>query len=245
LAAEQGNKDMSSKKPGLFSRMRRAISGTLSDAVDSVSDPGQELALMLDDLAAQLKQAEKDLRQALVDKKVMERKIEELAAKEAEWEERAMQALKLDDEQLARAALDRRSEATQQRKEAEAALAEQTNLVETMKEHIETSKAKLKTLNLRRGSLMAQARAVKKGAGVGSLATDGVSNRMDDIEDKIAHIEAMNEAAAETVEEEAEARAMDEKLAKLEGDTEVDDALAELKAKLKAQGALPEAKEED
>ena len=37
-------------KPGLFSRFKRAISSTLNDAVDAVTDPGQEIALMLDDL---------------------------------------------------------------------------------------------------------------------------------------------------------------------------------------------------
>lgn len=235
---------MSSKKQGLFGRLKRAVSGTLNDAVDAVSDPGQEIALMLDDLAAQIKSSEKDLRQAVVDRKVMERKVGELEEKVAEWEGRAMQALKLGDEALARAALERKGEVERQKQDTEAALAEQNKLVETMKDHIAESKAKLKQLNLRRGSLMAQARAVKKGQGVGSIDSGGATSRMNEIEDKIAEIEAMNEVASEQLDSEAEERAIDAELDKLAGDSEVDDALEQLKSKLKAQGQLPAAEAE-
>ena len=69
---------MSSSKPGLFSRLRKSISATLNGAVDAMSDPGQEVALMLDDLADQIKKSEGDLRQGMVDYKVMERKLEQL-----------------------------------------------------------------------------------------------------------------------------------------------------------------------
>src|SRR5690348_157379 len=99
-----------SDKPGLFGRLRNSISSTLNSAVDAVSDPGQEVALMLDDLATQIQQAEKDLHQAVVDRKVMERKIEELAKNEKEWEKKAETALRLGDENLARQALKRKSE---------------------------------------------------------------------------------------------------------------------------------------
>ena len=89
---------MSSKKPGLFGRLRNAISSTLNDAVDAVSDPGQEIALMLDDLAAQIKEAEGDHKQAVVDRKMMERKLEQLAKDERAWQVRAESALKAGDE---------------------------------------------------------------------------------------------------------------------------------------------------
>lgn len=228
-------------KPGLFSRMRRAISSSVNDAMDSISDPGQELALMLDDLGAEIKQAEVDLKQAVVERKMMERKIAELDKKEQGWVARAEQAVKLGDETLARAALERKVEAGQDRKDLEMALLEQTKLVADMSDHIARSKAKLKSLNLRRGTLMAQARASKAGhstaAGVGMAQT----SRIDAIEDKIASLEAFNDVDAETSGGRAEEARIDAELRKLEGSSELDDELAALKAKL--AGEKPKALE--
>ena len=222
-------------KPGFFSRMRRAISSSVNDAVDSISDPGQELALMLDDLGAEIKQAEADLKQAVVERKMMERKIAEIEKKEQGWTARAEQAVKLGDETLARAALEQKVAIGQQRKEMEIALAEQARLVESMGDHIAASKQKLKSLNLRRGTLMAQARAAKQGQSSAAAVGMAQSSRLDAIESKIASLEAMNEVHAETQSAEMEEARIDAELRKLEGRNELDDELAALKAKVAAQ----------
>lgn len=229
---------MSDNKPGLLSRLKNSISSTLTSAVDAVSDPGQEVALLLDDLATQIQSAEKDLHQAVVDRKMMERKVEGFAKDEAEWGKRAEQALRLDSEDLARQALRRKAEISIQLSETRIALAEQGRLVESMQVHVATSKQKLKMLNLRRGTLMAQARAAKRGVAPGQLGDGGTLSRMEAIENHIASLEALNEAHAELSPEVQDAE-IDAKLAELEGDTRVDDELAALKARMKAQQALP------
>lgn len=219
-------------KPGFFARMRRAISSSVDGAMDSVTDPGQELALMLDDLGEEIKRAESDLKQAVVERKVMERKIEETTNKEQGWGARAEQAIRLGEEQLARAALEQKFAVAQERKELEAALAEQTKLVEDMREHIDASKKKLKALNLRRGTLMAQARAAKHGHQSAAAVGLAQTSRMDAIESKIAALEALNEVNAETAGSAAEELRIDAELRKLEGNNELDMELAALKAKL-------------
>lgn len=229
---------MSDNKPGLLTRLKNSISSTLNSAVESVSDPGQEVALMLDDLAAQIQQAERDLHQAVVDRKVMERKIETLAKDEADWQRRAEQALRLGNEDLARQALKRRGEFAANIAETKAALDEQTVLVESMSRHVSTSKQKLKVLNLRRGSLMAQARAAKRGVAPGQLADGGTFSRMDEIESRIASLEALNEVTAEMSSEVQDA-ALEAQIDALDGDDKVDLELAALKAKMKAQQSLP------
>jgi phage shock protein A len=229
---------MSDKKPGLFSRIKNSISSSLNDAVESMSDPGTEVALMLDDLATQIQEAEKDLRQAVVDRKMMERKVETLAKEESDWEKRAEQALRLGDENLARQALKKKGDLSQQKLDTEQALQEQTALAESMQKNVTTSKQKLKMLNLRRGSLMAQARAAKRGVGPGRISDGGTVSRIDEIESRIASLEALNEVEAEMSEDVKEAE-VDAKLASLAGETELDDALAALKKKLGAQQSLP------
>lgn len=222
---------MSDRKPGIFSRLRTSISSALNDAVDSVSDPGQEVALMLDDLAAQIQSSEGDLKQTIVEKKMLERKLEELKQSEASWQKKAEQALRLGDEHLAREALRKKGDYSMQVKETEAALREQASLVDSMHQHLKESKAKLKSLNLRRGSLMAQARAAKRGVAPGTLSDGGTLTRLDDIENKIAALEALNEVSSELSNEVKEAE-LDAKLESLAGESELDDALAELKAKM-------------
>ena len=230
-------------KPGLFSRLKRAFTSTVDEAVDSMSDPGRELALMLDDLGEEVKNAERDYKAAVVERKMMERKIEETKKKEQGWQARAEQAIKLGDETLARAALERKVEIAQERKELELGLLEQTKLVEDMREHIDVTKKKLKQLNLRRGTLMAQARAAKRGSGSAAQVGMAQSSRLDDIENKIAAIEAMNEVHAETAGAAAEEMRIDAELRKLDASSELDDELAALKAKLSSnQKALEEGK---
>jgi len=85
----------------------------LNDAVEAVSDPGQEVALMLDDLADNIRKSELDLKQSIVDQKMMEKKLDQLAKDEAAWQRRAEQAVALGDDTLARAALQRKGELAQ------------------------------------------------------------------------------------------------------------------------------------
>lgn len=224
------------EKTGLFRRLTKAIQSTLNDAVDAVSDPGQEVALMLDDLAEQVRKSELDLKQSIVDQKMMEKKLEQLTRDETSWQKRAEQAIGLGDDQLARAALQRKVEIAQERQATDEALVQQRKLVEDLRQGIADAKGKLKALNLRRGTLMAQARASKASGGTTTLPNDaGAGARMEAIESKIARLEALNEVSAEGLDERVQEAKIDAQLAEMAGRSEVDDALAALKAKMQAK----------
>jgi phage shock protein A len=240
-AAAREELPVSDNKPGLLGRIKQSISNTLNSAVDAVSDPGQEVALMLDDLATQIQSAEKDLHQAVVDRKMMERKVETMAKEETEWQKRAETALRLGDEDLARQALRKKTEISTMLGETRQAITDQTALAESMSKHVAQSKQKLKLLNLRRGSLMAQARAAKRGVAPGQIGDGGTLSRMDEIEARIASLEALNEVQAEMSADVQEAE-IDAKLASLSAHDAVDDELAALKAKMAAQQSLPPGK---
>ena len=223
-------------KPGLFGRLKQAISSTLNDAVEAVSDPGQEIALMLDDLADNIRKSELDLKQAIVDQKMLERKLEQLRKDEASWTVRAEGAVNLGDDTLARAALQRKVELSAEVQANDEALVQQRKLVEELRLGITTTKNKLKALNLRRGSLMAQARAAKQSGGSSIPGDAGAGDRMNAIEDKIARLEALNEVAAESMDGKVQEAALDARLAQLEDrGGPVDDALEALKAKMRAK----------
>ncbi|MBZ5712351.1 PspA/IM30 family protein [Nannocystis pusilla] len=225
-----------SEKPGLFRRLKKAIQSTLNDAVEAVSDPGQEVALMLDDLAENIRKSELDLKQAIVDQKMMEKKLEQLARDETAWQRRAEQAITIGDETLARAALQRKGEITQEREATDEALVQQRKLVEDLRQGITDAKSKLKALNLRRGTLMAQARAHKQSGGTSTIPGDaGAGARMDAIESKIARLEALNEVSAEDMDGRIQEAQIDAQLNGLSAKNDLDDALAALKAKMQAK----------
>lgn len=229
---------MANSKPGLFGRLRRAISSQLNAVVDDLSDPGQEVGLLIDDLAAQIKVAQGNLRQALVDQKVMEKKLGEIESTEAGWQSKAEQALKIGDESLARAALEQKSAAQQKRLSVMEALNDQRQTVASMKSEIERSTARHKELSLRRGTLMAQARANKQAEEGGGVADSG--SGLADIEAKIDAMEAMQEAHAELSAEKEEAAKVQRQFDEMESKTEIDDELAALKQKLAGQKSLTE-----
>lgn len=231
-----------SEKPGLFRRLKKAIQSTLNDAVEAVSDPGQEVALMLDDLAENIRKSELDLKQSIVDQKMMEKKLEQLTRDETAWQKRAEQAVAIGDDTLARAALQRKTEIAQERTATDEALVQQRKLVEDLRQGITDAKAKLKALNLRRGTLMAQARASKQSGGATNIPGDaGAGARMDAIEHKIARLEALNEVSAEDIDGKVQEAQIDAQLAGLSTKNDLDDALAALKAKMQA-GQLEEGK---
>lgn len=232
-----------SEKTGLFRRLKKAIQSTLNDAVDAVSDPGQEVALMLDDLAENIRKSELDLKQSIVDQKMMEKKNEQLTKDETAWQRRAEQALGLGDDTLARAALQRKVELAQERQATDEALVQQRKLVEDLRQGIADAKSKLKALNLRRGTLMAQARASKQSGGASNIPGDaGAGQRMDAIEDKIARLEAMNEVSAEGIDGRVQDANLEARLSALDARSDVDDALAALKAKMQAKALEAEKK---
>jgi phage shock protein A len=225
-----------SEKPGLFRRLKKAIQSTLNDAVEAVSDPGQEVALMLDDLAENIRKSELDLKQSIVDQKMMEKKLEQLTRDEAAWQRRAEQAITIGDETLARAALQRKGELSQEKAATDEALVQQRKLVEDLRQGIGEAKSKLKALNLRRGTLMSQARASKQSGGTSTIPGDaGAGVRMDAIETKIARLEALNEVSAEDMDGRIQEAQIDAQLNGLGAKNELDDALAALKAKMQAK----------
>lgn len=226
-------------KPGLFGRLKNAISATLNSAVDSVSDPGQEIALMIDDLGAQIKKGEANLKQAVVDQKVLERKVASLTQDEADWQGKAEAALRLGDEALARAALERKTEIGGQRDGARLSLEDQLQVVAEMKLELAGAKEKYKNLNLKRGTLMAQARAAKESErGTTASAGTGTSAQIEAIEDKVAEIEAMNEVSRELSTDAKENAALEARFRALDAGSEVDEEFEALKAKVNAQRAL-------
>src|SRR4051794_5001905 len=103
---------------GIFSRIKGGISSKANGALDRAIDPGKELDMAILELEEGRKKAMAELLSYKTTAKQLDQEMEKYKAKAAEWERRAMTALKAGDEDMARQAL----------KEKKAAEAEATKI---------------------------------------------------------------------------------------------------------------------
>jgi phage shock protein A len=147
---------------GIFGRIKKGVSNKANAALDKAIDPAKELDMAILELEDQRRKALQELISYKATAKQMEQDITKYKDKAAEWEKRAMVAVRAGDDEAAKLALTKKKEAlvevvkiTRDRDEA-ASYAIQLN--KSRKEF----EVKLQTLKLRKGTLamqIAQARS--------------------------------------------------------------------------------------
>jgi phage shock protein A len=239
---------------GLFSRMKDGIKSRANAAIDKAMDPEKEIELAIAELEAQRKKALEELVSYKANAKLMERDAEKHEAKAAEWEKRAMLAIKAGDDDIAREALRQKkaaqAEAEKVRKDRDEAASYAIQLNKSRK----VFESKLQMLKLRKGTLATQIAAARSGGSDAFGGDPAVWERFQRAEERIDAQSVESEVDAMLRGEEADAD-FDRKLsaaaggaaALSAGEAQVtsDDALQRLKDQMakdreaKARGALP------
>jgi phage shock protein A len=228
----------------LLGRIKSALSSKANAAIDSATDPQKEM----DQVIRELEQTQIEARKELLSYKSSEKQIaQDIAAvdeKIAKWEQRAMEAVKLGNDELAKQALveKRRLESDKasmirDRNEA-ASYAIELN---RSRKQVET---RLQILKLKKGTMAQQIAAARAGGQV--FGDDkGVWERMQRAEERIEE-----QAIAAEVDELLGMEETDssEALAALEASARsvgADDALAQLKAKMTSDKKAKQLKAKD
>jgi phage shock protein A len=239
---------------GLFSRMKDGIKSRANAAIDKAMDPEKEIELAIAELEVQRKKALEELVSYKANAKLMERDAEKHEAKAAEWEKRAMLAIKAGDDDIAREALRQKkaaqAEAEKVRKDRDEAASYAIQLNKSRK----VFESKLQMLKLRKGTLATQIAAARSGGSDAFGGDPAVWERFQRAEERIDAQSVESEVDAMLRGEEADAD-FDRKLsaaaggaaALSAGEAQVtsDDALQRLKDQMakdreaKARGALP------
>jgi phage shock protein A len=95
---------------GIFSRLAQLIKSNLNDLISKSEDPEKMLNQVVLDMSNQLTEAKKQVAASIADEKRLAKQFEQEAANSAEWERRAMMALRAGNEELAKEALARKKE---------------------------------------------------------------------------------------------------------------------------------------
>jgi len=224
---------------GIFSRLAQLIKSNLNDLISKSEDPEKMLNQVVLDMNTQLVEAKKQVAASIADEKRLAKQHEQEAANAAEWERRAMMALRAGNEDLAKEALNRKKEHDALAITFKDQWTKQKQAVDSLKralrmlnDKIEEAKRKKNVLIARKKRAEAQ-RAIQET--MSGLRDQSAFETFDRMATKIDQLEAEAEAGAE-LQEEYTGDVLASQFANLEKTAGADEELIALKRKM---GMLP------
>jgi len=220
---------------GIFSRLAQLIKSNLNDLISRSEDPEKMLNQVVLDMNNQLVEAKKQVAASIADEKRLAKQFEQESSNAAEWERRAMMALRAGNEELAKEALNRKKEhdalATtfkDQWQKQKAAVDQLKRALRMLNDKIEEAKRKKNVLVARKKRAEAQ-RAIQET--MSGLKDQSAFETFDRMSSKIDQLEAEAEAGAE-LSEEYSGDVLASQFAHLEKNAGADEELLALKRKM-------------
>jgi len=224
---------------GIFARLATLIKSNLNDLISKSEDPEKMLNQVVVDMGNQLIEAKKQVAVAIADEKRLAKQAEQEAAHAAEWERKAMLAIKSGDDNLAKEALSRKKEHDQlavtlkdQWQKQKQAVDQLKTALRMLNNKIEEAKRKKNVLIARKKRAEAQKAIQETMSGLQNASAFETFERMST---KIDQIEAEAEATSELAEQYSGDQ-LAHKFGQLEVTAAAEDDLAALKRKM---GVLP------
>ncbi|WP_438004057.1 PspA/IM30 family protein [Sorangium sp. So ce321] len=224
---------------GIFARLATLIKSNLNDLISRSEDPEKMLNQVVIDMSNQLIEAKKQVAVSIADEKRLAKQAEQEAAHAAEWERRAMLAIKAGDDALAKEALNRKKEHDQlaatykdQWQKQKQAVDQLKTALRLLNNKIEEAKRKKNVLIARKKRAEAQKAIQETMSGLNNASAFETFDRM---ASKVDQIEAEAEAAGE-IAEQYTGDTLAHKFGQLEATAGADEELLALKRKM---GVLP------
>lgn len=219
----------------MFSRLARLIKSNINALISSSEDPEKMLNQLIIDMTDQLNLAKKQVAGAIADEKRLARQVENEAIKAADWEKKAMLAVKANDDALAKEALSRRKEhdglAAQLREQWQ----KQKAGVEQLKLALRALNGKIEEAKRKKGVLIARKRRAEAQKAIhetmSGLKNASAFETFDEMAGRIEQMEAEAEASAQ-MSEEFTGDVLAHKFRELETTAGADDDLLSLKRKM-------------
>lgn len=178
---------------GLFSRISDIFKSNVNDALDKAEDPEKMLKQMVLEMEESVNKTTLAVANAIANEKSLERKIAKERAAITEWQNKAMQALTAQREDLAKAALEKKATAERNVADLQPIYEQAAATSVKMREQLEQLKRKLDEARSRQSTLIARSQAAKAQkqiaqsfSGVGSDAF----SKFDKYEGKIEKLES-------------------------------------------------------
>ena len=224
---------------GIFARLAVLIKSNLNDLISRSEDPEKMLNQVVIDMANQLIEAKKQVAVSIADEKRLAKQAEQESANAAEWERRAMLAIKAGDDALAKEALNRKKEHEALATTLKDQWQKQKNAVDQLKSALRMLNSKIEEAKRKKNVLIARKKRAEAQRAIQETMS-GMNNAsafetFDRMSEKIDQIEAEAEASTE-IAEQYSGDTLADKFGKLEATSGADDELLALKRKM---GVLP------
>src|SRR5215510_10239581 len=218
----------------IFSRIRDLLSANINAMLDSAEDPEKMAEEYLRQLNNELYEAKTNVAASMADAMKLNTKEAQYSAETEQWNNKAEAALRAGNEELAKAALARKVQASKLAQQYKEQSDQQDAQVEQLQQalvqletRIAETKAKKELIVAKKNRAQTQEAIQRTARGLGDIsATDKLDRLEDRVDDRLAKAEAMAKLEGDTLEN---------KFRDLERDSEVDSELAELKRKLGQQ----------
>lgn len=224
---------------GIFARIARLIKANLNALISGAEDPEKVLTQILEDMGKQLMEAKQQVAVAIADEKRLGKQVQIEKDKLAEWERRAMLAVRAGNDELAKEALSRKAEVSSLAEQYQTQWQKQKTSVEQLKlalralnNKIEEAKRKKSLLVARQKRAEAQSKIQETMSG---LKNASAFEAFDQMASKVEQMEAQAEAHQE-LSEEYSGDTLAQKFSELTATAGAEEDLLALKRKM---GVLP------
>jgi phage shock protein A len=215
---------------GLLERVSTLIRANLNDMIDRAEDPEKLIKQVILDMDNQYLQVKTQVAVSIADQHMLEKKLRENEDAGRDWMRKAELAVEKQQDDLARAALDRFQTSQKLAVNYREQVDDQKLQVETLKNALIKLEQKLDEAKAKRDLFLARHRrgiALGKAARAQSAIGEQSNNAsFDRLKDRVNRTEAIASAEVELLNENA-----GDRLARLDRDTEVERLLAEIKSK--------------
>jgi len=215
----------------IFNRIRDLLSANVNSMLDSAEDPEKMAEEYLRQLNNELYEAKTNVASAMADATKLNTRETQYNVETEQWAAKAEAALRAGNEELAKAALARKVQASKlaaQYKEQSDAQDQQVEALQQALVQLETriaeTKSKKELIVAKKNRAQTQEAIQRAARGIGNAnAMDKLDQLEERVDDRLAKADAMAKIEGDTLEN---------KFRDLERDSEVDSELAELKKKL-------------
>lgn len=215
----------------IFSRIKDLFSASVNDFIDKAEDPEKMANEYLRQLNEQYYEAKTSIASAMASEKRIQQKFSKAQAEVDKWQEKAETALRAGDEELARSALKRKSNAQKIANQYEAQYKAQSEQVDKLQDTLADIETRIGEMKAKRQLIAAkQSRAQSQEAiysAARKMSDTSPMEKFEQLEDRVDDQVAEASARAEL-----ESGSLDNRFRDLETEAEVDDELAEMKEKL-------------
>lgn len=218
----------------LFKRINDNVRANLNALLDKAEDPEKLLNQYLMDMEDDIVDAESAVARQLVVVHKFKSQYEEASELVVKREAQAMEALRKDQEDLARRALEDKKLHKARAEDYKVQYDNGYATAELLKSQLREMKDEYERLKAKRDTLVARAQTAKAQKTItgiaGSFGKDNSRRGFDRMEEKVMQMEAEAQVSTEVL---GTGNALDRELAALDGGEDIDRELAELKEKLK------------